>query len=91
MSDFASYRAKRLALQDHSASRGGSGLDVLSDLQLEVVFEISSEHADQPAPDTSQLARRTVGESGYGHAGLLGDFRHVWDRMVRHGGYHSHK
>jgi hypothetical protein len=38
MSDFASYRAKRLAMQDRSVSRGGGRLDVPSDLELEVIF-----------------------------------------------------
>jgi hypothetical protein len=46
MSEFTLHRAKRLAMQDRSASRGGGGLDVLSDLQLEVVLEISGEYAD---------------------------------------------
>ena len=49
MSDFASYRAKRLAMQDRSACRAGGRLDVLSDLELEVIFEISG------------LARRSAG------------------------------
>jgi hypothetical protein len=35
---------------------------VLGDLQLEVIFEIGGQHAYQPAPDTSQLTRRTVGD-----------------------------
>ena len=35
---------------------------MLGDLQLEVIFEIGGQHANQPAPDTSQQTRRTVGD-----------------------------
>jgi hypothetical protein len=58
---------------------------VPSDLELEVIFEISGQHADQPAPDTSQLACGTVWGPAYCYAGCLGDIRCVRHRVVRHG------